>query len=265
MSSKLEKKSEKFVLIQDQTVKPKVKIDNSGKVVYRSAFGLDRVVDSGGTENSDLSTDVLRDQTEIKNDKSVNSTQFSVKSLLKAPMGRIRMGNRNLVKGMSKQIGQHYTTWLNVTGTLTSSAGGLYDGAIPFDPSGYTDWTDFAVIFDEYRMVSTELLMCVYVDGTTNFTGAIIVAPDNDSVSAPGSLGGITEYQDCHLLSSTSRVTSRYRFHRPDLTASAYWTDVQSPNTTTCGAWKFNGAGFSASQPVFRYLHKMKVEFRMRV
>jgi hypothetical protein len=188
-----------------------------------------------------------------------------LRQLMKAPLGKVSFGKRALNKSYSKEIGQHYTCWLNITGLLTSDAGGLYNNAIPLDPSGYTDWADFAVLFDEYRLVSSELHIAQYVNGAANSTGAVIFAPDNDSVSAPGSLGGITEYQDCHLISFSIVRTEKMKFSRPDCTPSAYWTDAQTPNTTTCGAWKFNGAGFSASVAVFRYVHKMKVQFRMRV
>jgi len=149
---------------------------------------------------------------------------------------------------------------------LATNGAGNIATLFNMNPQPYlTEWASLADLFDEFRVVSVEL---VYSPDFANTTSRVVtqvgVAFDNTDVTAA------TGHQDLINLPS-SRLHSlwygkgfNYRAKRPNLTASSYWTPTASPTGST-GSLKLWADGNAASTSVGYSYFYFFFEFRMRV
>jgi len=136
---------------------------------------------------------------------SLNAEALSfVRSLISVPKGGSKGKQKNALKhlfrlGMtsfSAESGGTYRFPLTVQSAVQASgAGGTKFVSINNDPSTTTNWASCAALFDEYRIVSIQVVL-VPVSPATNLQpcpGVLGLAVDDDSNSAPASLDVILQ------------------------------------------------------------------------
>ncbi len=160
---------------------------------------------------------------------------------------------------------QHYMLRLAVTGALSADGSGNILTSLSLNPSTYQEWTELAELFDEFRVVSGVFHFIPtnrYNRASSDVVRGLMVCFDNDSSTALTSYNDAVEYANvkCHNLSDPFQ----YHFSRPNITPSAYWTDVATASGSA-GAVLLTGAGFTNSLAAGIYYQELFVEFRGRV
>lgn len=159
---------------------------------------------------------------------------------------------------------------LSVSGTLTSSAGGVIAGAFGMDPSGASTWASLALLYDQFRVIGGQ---CKLVPRTSNnsanISGLMRFAFDNDSSTAPASLNELSGYSELTEIPAvwTSGAIKCVNFKRPVVRGvvqgSALWYNETSPGSSP-GSLKFYVDGLTASVAYLNYVIDYLVEFQMR-
>jgi hypothetical protein len=163
-----------------------------------------------------------------------------------------------LSKAFSSKLG-HVDTVLSVHGTLTTNGAAAFVGALTFDPSGSTEWSTFATLFDEFRILNVDYEMCPTNGSST--LGMSFTAFDNDDATAPSTIDEITSYQNSTI--EPIYKGCRRSFRRPDISQSAYWVDVAN-SSQSLGSVKVVFSYSSVSAVVAYYRLRFHVSFRGR-
>jgi len=150
-------------------------------------------------------------------------------------------------------------TVLQLSGTLTLNGSGALLAAPVMDPSSSGEWSSWATLFDEFRVLSAVFRVVPVLGSATK--GLLAVAFDNDDVTAPTTIDEILSYQNHKLVPLYKGLS--YKAVRPNVTSSAYWTDVASPSTQP-GSVKMVIAVGDASTGSSYYSMQQTVEFRGR-
>jgi hypothetical protein len=176
---------------------------------------------------------------------NIPTTQLSYSGPLKIPQGAEQNDTTVML--------------LSAAATLSSSAGGVIDLVINNDPSGYTDWSSFATIYDEFRVLSMEFK---YVprnrySKTTTTCIPVFQVIDRDSVGALSSVNATVQYSSCKIRSVEDPFTEIIRMIG---TPGAQFITTASPTWTFSA--KFYQSGYSASTNYGDFLIHILVQFR---
>jgi hypothetical protein len=162
-------------------------------------------------------------------------------------------------------------TVLAVQGTLTTSAGGVYAGAFGMDPSGSAEWSSFAALYDQFRVIggNMKIVSALANGNSTALNGIVAFAFDNDSSAAPANYGQIMQFAEITDVPAcwTSGVIKQIPFRRPMKNGTPQsqflWYDEASPSASP-GGLKFYGSGLSNSTTYWSYIIEYVVEFQLR-
>ena len=172
-------------------------------------------------------------------------------------------GKKKAQTGLSRfvwEVGQHQTQFLKIAYTGTTNGSGVLSAASTLDPSGCTDWSSFATLFDEFRVVAVRFQVFPSARYLTTSIGLVATAFDNDS-TATGTVDQVLQYgtsrgfivQDDHVFS----------WRRPNITPSAYWVDCASPSSSA-GAILVSVTGAPSSVTLLFGITTYEIEFRSR-
>jgi hypothetical protein len=109
-----------------------------------------------------------------------------------------------------KDLGQDtvITRVIHLTGTLSSSVGGVISQVITNNPSGSSDWSSLTPLWEEYRVIATELR---YTPNYSNFNGLLTALAQgpfayastrNPLLGLPSSIGSVLSFGDSMLTNS---------------------------------------------------------------
>lgn len=197
-------------------------------------------------ENKSSKRQVLVDDQDLCTDVSLKTT------MRKLFMSR---GLSTSLKGSG-----YIKTSLTVINSLTMNGSGAYLAYISMDPSAQSEWSTYAALFDEFRIVTTAVhFIPVYAGSST--AGSLIVAYDNDSLVTPGSQTDVITYQNYKCDALYKGLT--YLVRRPNVTSSAYWVDVASPSSSS-GSVLYSIGYSSPSTVTCQVITTYHVEFRGR-
>jgi hypothetical protein len=156
--------------------------------------------------------------------------------------------------------------------SLGSTAGGVIDAFITMDPGSIsnTDFADFSVTYDEFRVIGCQLsLFSAGPNSTTNNSGIVGFAFDNDTASVPGSLGVVQQYGTYVPVSAVmvhdQGKPLQLRFWRPTAgpKTDVPWVDIANPSGSL-GSIRLYSSGLSASTTYLYYAIELYMEFRGR-
>ncbi len=159
----------------------------------------------------------------------------------------------------------HYTIRLVVTGALAADGTGTIATSLGLNPSTYSEWTSVSALFDEFRVLSGRFHFTPtnrYNRASTDVVRAVDVAFDNDSAPTLTSYNDAAEYANVKQECQSDPYV--YSFHRPNVTPSAYWTDVATPSGSAGSVVLFS-SGNTNSIALGIYMQEIFVEFRGRV
>jgi hypothetical protein len=156
---------------------------------------------------------------------------------------------------------EHIKYKLKLSGSLATTGAGVQHSAVLFDPSGTTNWSSLANLYDEFRVTSAhlDLYPAMVYDSTTVNCGFISVDADNDSNTPLSAIDQSVQYGNSKQ--ANLRMVTTLTYHRPDITKSAYWVDVASPSTSL-GCFHIEVTGSLASVTVLWTTVTYEVEFR---
>ncbi len=159
---------------------------------------------------------------------------------------------------------------LSVTGTIASDGAGVIAGAISMNPSGSSEWSSFAVIYDQFRVLGGVLnLMCTRPLNDTGAPTIVRFAFDNDSTATPTSYGDVMQFAEVTDVPSiwTSGTIMKVPFKRPvksgTVQSQFVWYDEATPSASP-GSLKYYGSGANATTGFMRYVLDYLVEFQVR-
>jgi len=160
---------------------------------------------------------------------------------------------------------------LSLSGSLASDGAGKLAGAFTMNPSSTDKWSQFASIYDCFRVVGGRLdLASVVANGSAALNSISIFAFDNDSSGTPTAYSDVTSYSEMTRMPvcwASGAIKSVY-FKRPTLrgvpqSTSTLWLDEQTPSGSL-GALKFYADGLTASTTYWHYVIEYLVEFMYR-
>lgn len=157
-------------------------------------------------------------------------------------------------------LGQQSKAFLRIAALATSTAGGGLTSAVLLDPSGCSDWSQYAALYDEFRVHAVTVEWHPYKKYDTTLFGQVIFAFDNDSV-ATGTYDQTLQYGTA-ITGERSEFLKRH-YKRPGMTASAYWNDCASPSGST-GAVIFAMSNGPNALAVGLVVTEYEIEFRSR-
>jgi hypothetical protein len=152
---------------------------------------------------------------------------------------------------------------LTSTSAVSSSVAGLLANTFSMNPGGFTDWASYKVLYDEFRVLGTEM---TYIPNYNNtYAAALIQAPfligtDRDSNTVPANYGAAWNYESAVVGTTGSKL---------HLTAKMTGSEDAQFLTTTSGVvpwyhWYFAN-GLTASTNYGSMFFRMLVQFRGRV
>ncbi len=161
-------------------------------------------------------------------------------------------------------------TILSVNGTIASDGSGVIAGAITLNPSSSSEWSSWATIYDQFRVIGGVLnLTCWRALNDTGAPTIVRFAFDNDSSATPTAYSDVMQFAEVHDVTTiwTSGAVRRIPFKRPmkkgTPQTAQIWYDESSPSSTP-GSIKYYGSGANASTGFFKYILDYVVEFQMR-
>jgi len=159
-----------------------------------------------------------------------------------------------------------YRKRLTVMSDIASNGVGIIANTLTMDPSGSSDWTSLASIYDEFRVVGCKLtLVSRQQNSVTAGSNAIMVVYDNDDSLALSSYAQACEYQNVHMIPAiwNDHFAYKFKFSRPSAgkETALPWTDVAAPSASP-GAIKMYASTLSVSINYFIYMLEWAVEFR---
>jgi hypothetical protein len=159
---------------------------------------------------------------------------------------------------------------LILAGSITTNGAGAVASAIGMNPSGASEWSQFSVLFDEFRVMSIRLHLLPTQQGSVTASNALCVfCYDNDNTSSLSTLVQGIEYDTAHVIPSIwyddQRALRNFTWSRPlnGVDSSVSWVDCAAP-TGSLGAIKYYVQG-TASTTYFSYFVEWFVEFRGRI
>jgi len=189
-------------------------------------------------DEEELSTDDVTDPSEplVNCYKIVSVTPSKDVQIVESPS---RLSTKQILANGGKanqaggiKSGLHYTTCMRLFGGASSDGNAFRYSAVKFDPSGCSDWSSFAAIFDEFRVIKAHIQFAPYYQYSTADTGVLCVAADNDSTGAPTSADQVMQYGTAKFSNLQQARSLRLTYKRPNITSSAYWNDVASPTAS---------------------------------
>jgi len=159
---------------------------------------------------------------------------------------------------------------ISISGTLTTTAGGVLSGSFGMDPSGGSTWSSIALLYDQFRVIGGQLKMVPRTSlNSANISGLVRFAFDNDSTTVPTSLNELAGYSELTEVPAvwTSGAIKVVNFKRPMIKGvvqgQQLWYNETAPSSSP-GALKFYGDGLTASTAYINYVLDYLVEFQMR-
>ncbi len=161
-------------------------------------------------------------------------------------------------------------TLLSVNGTIASDGSGVIAGAISLNPSGSSEWSSWATLYDQFRVIGGVLnLVCWRALNDTGSPTIVRFAFDNDSSATPTAYSDVMQFAEVHDVTTiwTSGTVRRIPFKRPmkkgTPQTAQMWYDESSPSSIP-GSLKYYGSGANASTGFFKYILDLVVEFQLR-
>lgn len=187
--------------------------------------------------------------------------------------GRRNANNGSVARGLAvaRLPTQRASVALSVTGTLASDAACKLAGAFAMNPSSADKWSQYASIYDQFRVVGGRLsLASIAPNSSTVLNSIAIFAFDNDSTGTPTAYSDVTAYSEMRRMPVcwTSGSIKQVNFARPRVNGemqqvNTMWLDEQTPSGSL-GALKFYADGLTASTNYWHYILEYLVEFIMR-
>jgi hypothetical protein len=97
---------------------------------------------------------------------------------------------------------------IHLTGTLSSSVGGVISAVITNNPSGSPDWSSLIPLWEEYRVLASELR---WYPNYVNFNGLLtafaqgplaVASTRNPLLGLPSAIGSVLSFGDSRLVNS---------------------------------------------------------------
>jgi hypothetical protein len=159
---------------------------------------------------------------------------------------------------------------LIASGTISSSATGTIYSVLNANPSSGSEWSSYAAIYDEARVLGMKISLIPVQQGTVtsiNSIGAILF--DNDDSTALTSLNAGLEYDNAVIIPAIwyqdSGHATQYIWARPTAgkNTAIPWVDVAVPSGNN-GSIKLAFAGLTSTTAYFIYCVEWLCEFRGR-
>lgn len=146
-------------------------------------------------------------------------------------------------------------------GAITSTAGGVIANTFSIDdPGTAANWSDYATVWDEYRVLAAELYYSpqnVFNKLTTTVCAPGYLVIDRDGSSALTSYSQASAYGSSRFLSLEKPFRSIFRMNG---VREAIFVTTASPGST--GSWLMYFSGLTASMTYGQVLIKWRVQFR---
>jgi len=160
---------------------------------------------------------------------------------------------------MSRQERESFSTILTTSVNATASAGGVINSVMPILPTGASQWTGLANIYDEYRVLMLEVEYVPFYSSlpSTLVGGLMVMVLDHDSATALASFAVGTQYESFLSAPIDRRLKQHYRMSS---TLEAEWINTSSP--VNPGSVKSYVSNLSANGVYGTFIQTWRVQFR---
>jgi len=154
--------------------------------------------------------------------------------------------------------------------TVSTNAAGFIPAVISMNPSSASEWTQMAILYDEFRVLGLRVSVIPLQAGTvSSLNGIVSLSYDNDDSVPLTTIQAGLEYDTAQVLQALwyeSRATAtQFTWTRPTSgTATAIpWIDIANPSLSL-GSVKFASSTLSVTIGYFDIVTEWFVEFRGR-
>jgi len=163
---------------------------------------------------------------------------------------------------LPKSLEQAETTVVRMVSiaAFTSTAGGVFNSVAAALPGNFTDWSSFAAVWDECRVLGLKVTYIPFFTANPSVTqGSVVIVTDRDSNGALTSLSAGYDYESCTL-----GQTERRFVHEAKMTGIEDSGFVITASPPTPWWFKFYTSGLSISTAYGELFYEMLVQFRGR-
>jgi len=201
----------------------------------------------------------------VANTKKKANKKGSKSSVNPSPTALVYKGPARLPKSL--QADDVYTTQLNIINAVSSGGTGVINTV--FDSvnqaQGATDWSSFAAIYNEFRVLSMQIELTpwnTYNNPSTTILAPLYTVEDRESNTAIGSLATVAGYDSFKVHMPSVKVIRTMKMNASD---EANWTDTGStPGASARMYIKLFSTGNTASTTFYDYADRLMVQFRGR-
>ncbi len=160
-----------------------------------------------------------------------------------------------------------FTTQINNTGAVASSAGGVINTVFDsyLQASTPSDWTNLLALYTEFRILSMDIELIPwnkFNQPTTNVLAPVYSVVDRSSGSSLASAAATVGYDSVKSHEPSSMIRRTVKMNSAE---EAQWTQCgASPATTARMFIKLYSAGNSNSLTLYDFLSRVVVQFRGR-
>jgi hypothetical protein len=156
---------------------------------------------------------------------------------------------------------QEITVVVHSSADLTfSTSGSYYSAAFNATPSGAANWSNFAALWDEYRLLGFEVEFVPinqYQTTSASYPSGLVVVDHTDTTVLADATAAC-KYESVKLVSFRHRWKESWKMNGIE---ESVWVDTSSP--ATFGSIKIvSTSTFTSSNLVGSYLHTFRVQFR---
>ncbi len=162
-------------------------------------------------------------------------------------------------------------TRLILNGEVSTSGGGNLLTAISVAPSSAAEFSAYAALYDEFRVVGGMFHIHqqrpLVTSSSSPENGMLVIAYDFNDATAPTSLADVLSFGNrvTQNILNTAALPVRYPFKYPISGNSTAILWSPTTGTTAYGSIKLASTGLTASTSYIEYLLDIYVEFRGRV
>jgi len=181
--------------------------------------------------------------------------------------------NRTLNLALSSRSGLNdkVVRVLSGSGTVSSSGGGIINNLFSLNPSGFSDWSTIAALYDEWRMVGVQIQLysAIPLNSAALPAPLIMVFDNDDNSTVLTSVNQDLDYTPKIQFNSiwTSGKPVRLRANKlstGDPSTGTLWVTTATPSASPCSI-KFYGGSLTATTLYLTATFSLVLEFRSAV
>jgi hypothetical protein len=160
---------------------------------------------------------------------------------------------------------------INEIGQLASTSGGVINNVISLSPSGFSDWSSLAPLYDEWRLLGCKVIIysALPLNSASLPASAVVVFDNDDATTGLSNQNQALDYRVQRQFNTvwTSGVPYTLvakKMSAADRSTGPLWNTTATPTASPC-SFKFYSSGLSVSTTYLNVIFQLVLEFRSSI